>query len=78
MHRSDANKLKANRHNLRYVMTVLGEDSIAAASPSLTNRPAVPRRLARFQRRLGCCIFVSSDSDQAFMPEAAEVMFVAR
>lgn len=68
-----------NWDNLRYVLTVANNGSIAAAARELgVNRSTVLRRIDAFQKSLDCRIFERGDSGYTLTPEAEKMIEAAR
>ncbi|MFT5217955.1 MAG: DNA-binding transcriptional LysR family regulator [Planctomycetota bacterium] len=76
---SDAIMQHINWDNLRYVLMVASQGSIAAAARELkVNRTTVLRRINQFQENLNCRIFERSDSGYVLTPEAEKMINAAR
>ena len=68
-----------NWDNLRYVLMVANQGSIAAAARELdVNRTTVLRRINTFQEDLNCRIFDRGDAGYALTPEAEKMINAAR
>ena len=79
MRYSDAVMQQINWDNLRYVLMVAENGSIAAAARELrVNRTTVLRRINSFQDNLSCRIFERSESGYILTPEAEKMIDAAR
>lgn len=79
MRYSAANMQQINWDNLRYVLVVARQGSIAAAARELNvNRTTVLRRIEAFQENLGCQIFERGQSGYVLTPEAEKVIDAAQ
>ena len=68
-----------NWDNLRYVLTVAAQGSIAGAARELgVNRSTVLRRIENFQESLDCRIFLRTDSGYVLTAEAEKMVAAAR
>jgi DNA-binding transcriptional LysR family regulator len=68
-----------NWDNLRYVLMVATQGSIAAAARELgVNRTTVLRRINTFQENLNCRIFERGDTGYVLTPEAEKMINAAR
>jgi len=68
-----------NWDNLRYVLMVANQSSIAAAARELgVNRTTVLRRINAFQESLNCRIFERADTGYILTPEAEKMIIAAR
>jgi len=68
-----------NWDNLRYVLMVANQGSIAAAARELgVNRTTVLRRINAFQEKLNCRIFERGDSGYVLTAEAEKMIIAAR
>ena len=68
-----------NWDNLRYVLMVAKQGSIASAARALkVNRTTVLRRINAFQESLGCRIFERGDAGYVLTPEAEKMITAAR
>ncbi len=67
-----------NWDNLRYLLVLSSEGSIAAAARVLkVNRSTVLRRLNSFQKEMNCELFVRSDSGYSLTAEAEKIIALA-
>lgn len=68
-----------NWDNLRFVLAVANQGSIAAAARELgVNRSTVLRRIAAFQENLNCRIFEQTATGYALTPQAERMIDAAR
>ncbi|MEM7376316.1 MAG: LysR family transcriptional regulator [Pseudomonadota bacterium] len=68
-----------NWDNLRFVLSVAKQGSVAAAARELgVNRSTVLRRIAAFQADLNCRLFEQSSSGYALTPQAERMVLAAR
>ncbi|MEM6988730.1 MAG: LysR family transcriptional regulator [Pseudomonadota bacterium] len=68
-----------NWDNLRFVLAVANQGSVAAAARELgVNRSTVLRRIGTFQENLNCRIFEQTSSGYALTPQAERMIQAAR